>query len=306
MRKNWYKYLALIGILLFLLILSRIDLDEFLLLLKQADYSFFAFLPFLILSVFLFQALKWQKLLKIQKLDYNFWHLFKVQLVSHYYALLTPSRLGYFIKIGYLRDSFGAVGASVIIDRILDISALIIFASIGAIMLISQFPNLILQVSIFASVFILIVLLFYSKKRAKFLFGFLKKLVPDKFQEPLKKVFHDFYDNLPRRRKLLFSFLLTILIWFLIYSQSYLIVKALNIDIGFWQIIFYLPIATVVSLIPITISGLGTREMALILLFSQFDVSIESIVALSLSGLILVSYLPALFGVFLSFRLKKQ
>jgi len=303
--KNWHKYFSLIGIVLFIFILSKTNLNSFLLIAQQTKYSFFCLLPVSIFAIFFIQTLKWQQLLKIQRLNYNFWYLFKVHIISSYYALLTPSRLGYFVKIGYLNNSFGIASPSVIVDRILDTLVLIIFAFAGAFLLIGQFPNLILQILIFGICFVVIVLFFYSKTRAKFLLAFLKKVIPLKFQESLRRVFHDFYDNLPSRRKLLFPFLLTIFTWFLIYSQSYVIAKALNINIDFWHFIFYLPIATIISLAPITVSGLGTREAALILLFSQFNISIESIVALSLSALFFTAYLPAVYGAFLSFKLKK-
>lgn len=303
--KNWPKYFSLIGIGLFVFILSKTDLNSFLSLLRQVRYSLFLLLPIFIFLTFFVQTLKWQRLLKIQRLNYDFWYLFKVHVISNYYALLTPSRIGYFIKIGYLNNSFGTASISVIVDRILDTLALIIFALTGAFLLVGQFPNLVFQISVFALGFIAVVLFFYSKKRAKFLFSFFKKVIPTRFKESLKRVFYDFYDNLPSRRKLLSPFLLTIITWFLIYSQSYVIARALNIDIDFWYFIFLFPIATIVGLIPITVSGLGTREAALILLFSQFNISIESIVALSLIGLFLSSYLPALYGIFLSFKLKK-
>lgn len=306
MSKNWQKYFSLIGIILFVIILSRVDFNRIVLIIKQAKYSILLLLPFSIFFILLIQTLKWHKLLKIQGLNYNFWYLFKVHIIGGYYALITPSRIGFFAIAGYLNDSFGAVSASIIIDRILDTLTLIIFSSIGALLLIKRFPNLIIQVLAFTLCFILAVLFFYSKKRAKFLFGFFTKISFFKFQESLKKIFHDFYDNLPRRRKLLPPFLLTIFAWFLIYSQNYIIARALNINIRFYYFIFYFPIATIVGSIPITVSGLGTREAVLILLFSQFSVPVENIIALSLCGLILVSYVPALYGVFLSFKLKKR
>jgi hypothetical protein len=303
--KNWHRPFSLIGIILFIFILSKTNLGSFLLIFKQAKYSYFIFLPISIFSIFFVQTVKWQRILEIQKLNYNFWYLFRVTIVSTYYALLTPSRVGYFVKIGYLDASPGTVGSSVIVDRILDTLVLIGFALIGASLLINQFPNLIFQILIFAFAFFILILFFYSKKRAKFLFSFFKKIIPFKFHHSLKKIFHDFYDNLPHQGRLLFPFLLTILTWFLIYSQTYLIARALRISIDFWHFVFYFPIATIVGLIPITISGLGTREAALILLFSQFNVSIESIVALSLGALVLTAYLPALYGVFLSLTLRR-
>lgn len=303
---NWTRYFPLIGIVIFAVILSRIDLGSFLLILKKVQYPFLFLLPFFILSIFFVQTLKWQQLLKIQRLNYGFWYLFKIQVIGNYYALLTPSRVGYFIKISYLNNSFGVASTSVIIDRILDILVLIIFASIGAFLLIGQFPHLIVQISIFTIFFLGVLLFLWSKTRTRFLFSFFKKIIPLKFHESLKTIFHDFYNNLPRQKKIIFPFLLTILTWFLIYSQGYVIAMAFNIPIDFWHFIFYLPIVTVVGMIPITISGLGTKEAALILLFSQFSISIESIVAFSLTSLILTGYIPAIYGGFLSFKFKKH
>lgn len=304
MRKKWHRYFALIGIAVFVYILSRIDFKSFLSLLSQANYSFFGLLPFSIFLVFLIQTLKWRLLLKIQGLDYDFWYLFKVHIVSEYYGLLTPGRVGYFIKISYLDKPFGEASASVIVDKILDFFCLMVFSIAGSFLLAGRFPNFITQISLLVFVFVVLVLFFYSKARAKFLFGFFKKITPAKFHNPLKTIFHNFYDNLPSRRKLLVPLLLTFFVWFLIYSQTYLIAQAFNIKISFWYFIFCFPIATIIGLIPITISGLGTREAALILLFSQFNIPIESIVVLSISSLILVSYLPAVFGAFLSLKLK--
>lgn len=304
--KNWQRYLSLIGIALFIFILSKVDFDKFVLIMRQVRYPILFLLPFSVFFILLVQTLKWQKLLKIQGLNYSFWYLFKIHIIGVYYALITPSRIGFFVVAGYLNDSFGAVSASIIIDRILDTLTLIIFSFIGAFLLINRFPNLIFQVLFFAFCFIIAVLFFYSKKRAKFLFGFFTKVNFLKFHKSLKKIFHDFYDNLPRRRRLLPPFLLTVFAWFLIYSQNYMIAKALNINVRFYYFIFFFPIATIIGSIPITISGLGTREAILILLFSQFNIPVESIIALSLCSLILVSYIPALYGAFLSFKFKKD
>jgi len=303
--KNWQKYFPLIGIFLFIFILSRINFRQFLLVFRQIRYCFLFLLPLTISLIFLIQTLKWQKLLKIQKFNYKFRYLLKVHIVSFFYAILTPSHLGYFVKVGYLNDAPAQVSASVIVDRILDVLALMIFAATGAFLLIGRFPNLLFCLLSFVFVFLAVVLFFYSKKRAKFFFSFLKRFIPSKFQDSLKRVFHVFYDSLPQRRKLLAPFLLTILTWFLVYTQGYIIAMSLNLPIDFWHYIFYFPIATAIGLIPITISGLGTREATLILLFSQFSISVEAIIALSITAMVLTAYLPALYGVFLSFRLKK-
>ena len=60
-------------------------------------------------------------------------------------------------------------------------------------------------------------------------------------------------------------------------------------------------LATLVAIIPITISGLGTREAALIGLLSRFQVLPKAAVALSITTLI-ISLFTILIGAYLAFK----
>lgn len=305
MKLSWKKILPLIGLTLFVYILSKLDFFGIWQIIKQMDYRFFFFLPFTIILILSLQTLKWQILLKSQNIETEFIKLFKIHLVSSYYALITPSRMGYFIKILYLQNDLKRskveISSSVIIDRVLDMFVLSLFALIGSFFLMGFYPNLFVSFLIFVFIFIISGLFFYSKKRAKFFTSFFKGLIPNKFRDKLKNGFNVFYDNFPDLKSLLISFFLTCATWFVIYSQLYLIALALNININYWYFIFFVPIATIVSLLPISISGLGTREVTLILIFSNYNIASESIVVLSLIGFILVYFLPALIGGILSF-----
>ena len=55
-------------------------------------------------------------------------------------------------------------------------------------------------------------------------------------------------------------------------------------------------IANVIASLPITIYGLGTREIAMISLFSIFNVSPEKIVSLSLFWFVIIWLLPSIIG----------
>ncbi len=304
--KNWKKILPFFGIVLFIYIVLRLDLMRLYQVLLTANYKYLLFLSVTIIIIFLLQAIRWKTLLKLQNIKVEFVTLLRIHLISHYYGLITPARVGYLTKISYLQSHLqgfmGEISTSVIIDRILDTLILVLLALTGSLFLLNSYPNIFLYFLVLALILVFAVVFFYSKKRAKFFALFFIKFIPDKYRDRLKVGVNKFYEGLPAIKRLTIPVLLTFAIWFIIYSQTYLVALAMNININYWHFITLLPISTIVGLLPITISGLGTREAALILIFSSYNISSESIVVMSLVALILTSYLPALVGGFLSFK----
>ena len=58
--------------------------------------------------------------------------------------------------------------------------------------------------------------------------------------------------------------LLTAIAYFVLFLQSYLIAVALGVPLSFWQVAYAMAIGSVVTLLPISVSGLGTREAAVV------------------------------------------
>ena len=101
-------------------------------------------------------------------------------------------------------------------------------------------------------------------------------LLPKRFKEKTNEIFEDFYANLLHPTKLALPLFVTLCVWILIYTESYLIALSLGVETIPWVYFLILfPIATIVGLLPITVAGLGTRELSLIGLFSVFNVAPE-------------------------------
>jgi len=71
----------------------------------------------------------------------------------------------------------------------------------------------------------------------------------------------------------------------------YILALGINIHIPFSYLVFAVTMAGFISLIPISISGIGTRDAALILLFAPFAILKEQ--AIVFSTLILLMFLFA-------------
>ena len=72
------------------------------------------------------------------------------------------------------------------------------------------------------------------------------------------------------------------------FVQCYLIDTAMGLSINFITITLFMAISNLISFIPISISGLGTRDVTLIFLFSMIGLKPE--LALSYALLVFISF----------------
>ncbi len=81
------------------------------------------------------------------------------------------------------------------------------------------------------------------------------------------------------------------------FLQCYFIAKCFGISLGYFQIVLIMAMVNLFSFIPITVSGLGTRDAALLFLLGQKGVIYETIVTYSMGVFALSSLGGGLLGV---------
>lgn len=130
--RNYIRYL---GILFLIVILTNIDVK--LLLKYLSNINPFLCLLVLILNVpqFFIKSLRWNQLLKQQKIIYPAFDTFQIYISSIFIGFITPGRLGEFIKVVYVKSDKGislSKGmSSVLIDRLCDLYLLIFLGLLG-------------------------------------------------------------------------------------------------------------------------------------------------------------------------------
>ena len=85
------------------------------------------------------------------------------------------------------------------------------------------------------------------------------------FKKRLLKCFEN--ENIFKNKKII---LFSLLFGFLELVCFYFLSKAINVDLPFSEVFFYLPIIILLSSIPLTFLGLGMREGLVILLFQKY------------------------------------
>lgn len=276
-----------IGALIFIVILTKIDFSKITEAFLTTNLFYCLGGLALTLPVVGLNAIRWQKILSILNIRYSLKDCFAVYSIGLYMGLLTPGKLGDFIKVLYLaKEKFSVQRSliSVVGDRVFDFIALLVFGITGM----AVFFKDSLHSSFYLTVSILIVgivlYITYCRKRGTTLLARMaNSLVPKKYKDSMK------INNLLTDLKLLFKgknaiclSVLTLVKWSIFFLLSYILVLSLGIDISFLNATMSIAVASMAVVLPISIAGIGTRDAALILLFSKLGLSLEKAVAFSL------------------------
>lgn len=284
--KKWL--LRSIGIAIFIVILTQVDLKEVVKSLRQLDI-FYAALPVVFTFLFLFfKVFRWRLLLKAQEIDLSWKDAFLIYASGLFWGLATPGRVGELSKLFYLKEEGYSLGKSlpnIILDRVLDISLLFLVAYFGMVYLSHLFRKTIITLTIILGLVVIISLwLFFHKEiRKKIMRKVFNLLIPQRMKDSVRENYQTFFRELKDldRNRLSGSILMTIPIWLFYFIIMYILVRALGITIPFLYLSICCAISMFVAAIPISLAGIGTRDLVLILLFANIGLNKNQAVSVS-------------------------
>lgn len=296
------KYLFLIGIIIFAIIISRLDFHKLILILNNINYQYLFLAFILLLPILMIKSYRWNYLMKKQNINYSFKKSFLMYGIGMYIGIITPGRLGELSKIAFLKNdhhSLGKSSVSVILDRLTDLLFLLTFSYIGIFFFFSYFKDLILILTLILIFSIILLIVFIKTNLIKFLpKKIFNLIIPFKYQKSWKINFQDFINGLKiyKIKNYLFILLITSFSWFFYYLQAFILAKSIGINnISFFFVSIAVTIAGLITLLPISILGLGTRDAVLIGFFSILSINQELTVTFSFL-ILLMSSLMGLIG----------
>jgi hypothetical protein len=130
--------------------------------------------------------------------------------------------------------------------------------------------------------------------------------IPEKYKDQFSLSFHSFFDSLHayrhglRENAILGA--MTLANWALVFLLAYYVTRLLRIDVDLLYVVLIMPIITLVELIPVSVSGLGTRDATVIYFFSLVGVASAQSVGFSIAYVLIGTYLVALLGFVLWLR----
>ncbi len=312
LSKHTSLLFRLIGLVLIVVILIKIDITKTLGVLESALPVTVLFAILTAPASTLIKAYRWTWLVRSQNINLPVSTIMRIYFAGYFLGVVTPARAGEFTRVYYLKKTNTCSGwkalSSVLVDRMLDVIVVVLLGFSGLVLwnLLDRFWTL-LAVAVMiglASVFL------FSRTAAGFAFEKIFSRLPllRRLLAKYEKSGGDFKSGIISLtgKTMIVPFLITLLSYVIHFMQLFILAYALNITIGYFDVVFVISSTMLISIIPITIAGIGTREAMLILLLGKLSISAEQAVSYSLAIFVVFYIVLALFSSVFHFTLPER
>lgn len=282
MNKPWVKTLFRVtgSALIIWLLVSRIDwnLTEFRRVFSGLDLIWFLFSLFGVVIVLGIKSLRWNLLLKQENCNYSAWNSFVAYMSSFTIGLVTPGRVGEIARLYYVREDTGITFyrsfKTLVADRIFDFALLIWFGASGMLYfykILGDLPGI-----IYLTVIAFVMLVLWGSG-----YFTLKIFVnPDTSPAGLRFIRETW--NGMFKSSMIIPWIMTLIAYFIFYLANQMIFKSIEINLTIMDISFILSLMSLVTILPISLAGFGTREASLVYLLSFYAINPETAIVFSI------------------------
>lgn len=245
--------LILVALLILGFLFSKIEPREIYSAFLKSDKVMLALAHVFLAAVILILAGRWAMVLKLLGYTGPFKNLLFVYLAAVPVAKMLPANSGDLVKAYYLKDEvvFSKSAGGVLLEYFLDIFALLVLVVFGSL---ASGEKWFLYFGLFG-IFALAAIFIFLKK-----FSF---RAGGRYRDKLNSFFYIFKIFM-RSREAIIILAFTFISWLAMLIYVKMLFAAFGFDIAFLSITAFQPLVTLVSLIPITLSGVGTREAAMV------------------------------------------
>jgi glycosyltransferase 2 family protein len=252
------------------------------------------------------KVIRWDVILRARDIVYPRRRAWPAFTTSLYVGLLTPGRVGDVLRAQYLRHDLGvpyAEGvASVVVDRLCDLYVLAAFVAVGVVRYAPVIVGGLAIVTwgvVIATVLGPLVLLVPGVAEAVFRRAF-ARFLPDAHGAGFTRFLAALRANVGR--PLLLTIPLTVATFAVNYAQGWLIARSIGLPMSFFDATCLLAIASLLGLLPISVSGVGVRELFFALAFPLLGFSRDAGVTFGLLVFAVIYLVIVLVG-FVSFQI---
>ncbi|PIS17427.1 MAG: hypothetical protein COT59_00725 [Candidatus Nealsonbacteria bacterium CG09_land_8_20_14_0_10_42_14] len=310
-KKFLKRGVRIIGIVLFVYILSKVNWPEFSDILREINIFYFILGILLIIPAVSIRALRWREI--VNSLDAGISKKTSIIIFAKglFWGVITPGKLGEFSRAKYLAEksniSLDKALFTVVFDKLIEFFAAV-FLSIPAVLaLFYLFEVDVFLIMLILSLLVISGIYFLIKRESaqKVLKPLFQIFIFDSLKKKAEDFFHGFFEETKRLTRALIVklFCYELVIYLLTLLVFFLMTLSLGITVPLWYLGLMIPLVSIVAVLPVSVFGLGTREAGLIFLFSLINLSLNQAVAFSflimfwsiLSGVpgLILTFLPA-------------
>lgn len=281
----------LLGVLLLGGLVAGLDRGRIYAVIRDANLPLVGVAIVAVLPLILVKAVRWRGILRSQAVELGAGPAFLAYLGSLFVGFATPGRVGDFVKAVHVyRDchvSSARAFSSVLADRLFDFCALVVVGG-AALWAVTVRGTAVLALA-GSALLVAVPLGLLLNDRT---FGFLRRLpgFPGRAGDAVRRLLGSgswLEDLRASLRELAWPRLLVATGWTaaayaIFFGQCYLLALAVGIRVGFIPVSYAVALGSLVTLLPVSVSGLGTREAAMVAYLSALGVLPEAALGLSL------------------------
>jgi len=304
LSKAWQFGLKLaVSIGLLALLLSRTDLQAIGTLFRSLQIPIFFGSVLLYLVAQLLSTIRWRCLLRAEKIYLPFWRLILLYYEGMFFNLMLPTAIGGDLIRGYqvsrLTERREASMASILVERLSGFVALAIIACIAIIPAHARVgdPFVLWLTAGSAAGMVALVASLLSDRLQTLFFRLLHSVGLGRFHDVIHRLYEAIQQYWTHRRALLLALGLSLVLQSLVITIFYLISLALNLSVPFLYFFLFVPLMSVIAMLPISIAGLGLREGSAVYLFTKVGLDAAGAISLSLLWFAVTALCSALGGI---------
>lgn len=292
-KRILFYLLHLIGFVILFFILRDLDWKSFLREFSTTPLWKYGAGLLILLFVYISKSYRWYILNRSFKINTTWRDAFIFYLSAGFLSVITPGRLGEFAKIYFLRNQHkidtASATSSVFLDRIWDVLVLSCIAMISLLILIFSEMNL--------AAILLIGLLFLISLSVVIFPGFIFRPMlrltrgKERIHESLERIFVLWNQN--RFRNFIPAFFISLVAFLCLAFIPFMFSLDDKYPIPYPAGIASISISNILSFIPITIAGFGTRELVFTEVWARFSYPKEVAISISISYF-MITYLGSL------------
>jgi hypothetical protein len=252
-------------------------------------------IPFLVLS-FLFVLLdrvlmsqRWNILLKAKNTIIPFVEIVRIYFMTSFLGMFVPSSVAPDAMRAYLATKYNCTNAcaisSVFLDRIIGFLTLSTVALISCLVLFLNGNSRIISTSMLVLVLMPFLAIVLWLLLHKFAGRILQKFSGTRYFDTVYRILVEFYSSLVSYKNDVLDLIKVTTICFvnhgLFIITVYLITLSLNVQISIVHLCIFIPLVTFVTMVPISMGGLGVQEGAYVYLFSRSGLSVQDAFAVA-------------------------
>jgi hypothetical protein len=248
-------------------------------------------------------TLRWRCLLQAEAIDLSIWRLSLLYFEGMFFSLMLPTVIGGDVVRGYqifrATQRHEASLASILVERLSGYAALILIASLGLVVAypLVRDPALVwLTAAATVGLGALIAGLLSEQLQHVFFLG-LRRVGLAHFHDTLHALYEAVQRYWQHRGALLLALGLSLVLQSTIVVIFFLISRSLNLSVPLVYFFLFVPLISVMSMLPISIAGLGVREGSAVYLFAKAGLDAAGAVSLSLLWFVVIALCSGLGGI---------